>query len=298
MLYTLPILQAKGGIFLPRQKRWYGMIFNFPQTIGATMRERRFAGIARLYGTPALERLRHTCVCVAGVGGVGSWTVEALARSGVGELILIDPDHVSESNINRQIHALQPTLGASKAQLMAERAQAINPDIRVTLVEDFVTQDNAADLLQGADIVVDAVDQVLAKVGIVLACRERRIPFILSGAAGGKKDPGNVCLNDLARTEHDALLAKVRRRLRALHAFPRELRVPFQIPAIFCQESAQRPSAANTHQAESLQGLSCSGYGSSMAVTATMGLRAAAWVLEAIQAPVTAANENKLITDP
>lgn len=240
---------------------------------------RRFTGITRLYGDRAVQRLTQARVLVAGVGGVGSWTVEALARSGVGTLILVDLDHVTESNINRQIHALDSTVGAAKVQVMAKRAREINPEIQISIIEDFITEENASQLIQGADVVVDAVDHVLAKVGMVVACREAGIPLILSGAAGGKKDPGCVRLDDVAKTEHDALLAKLRKRLRASHGFPKNLKVPFGIPAVYCQESALLPSTTVSEAEDGPQGLSCSGYGSSVAVTATMGLRAAAWVL-------------------
>ncbi|MBK1675010.1 tRNA cyclic N6-threonylcarbamoyladenosine(37) synthase TcdA [Ectothiorhodospira shaposhnikovii] len=243
---------------------------------------RRFGGIARLYGKPALDRLARSRVCVVGIGGVGSWAVEALARSGVGALTLVDLDHVAESNINRQIHALEHTLGASKVKAMSQRVQEINPRIVVREVEDFITRENARELIAGADAVVDAVDHVRAKIGIVLACREAGVPVIMAGAAGGKKDPGRICLDDLSRTEHDALLAKVRRRLRSFHGFPRDPRRRFGIPAIFSMESGRQPSSPESEDGAGPQGLSCSGYGSSMAVTATMGLRAAAWALDVL----------------
>ncbi|MCG5500277.1 tRNA threonylcarbamoyladenosine dehydratase [Ectothiorhodospira lacustris] len=244
--------------------------------------ERRFGGIARLYGHPALDRLARSRVCVVGIGGVGSWAVEALARSGVGELVLVDLDHVAESNINRQVHALEHTLGASKVAVMAQRVREINPRIVVREVDDFITPENAWELIAGTDAVVDAIDHVRAKVGVVLACREAGVPMIMVGGAGGKKDPGRICLDDLSRTEHDALLAKVRKQLRTLHGFPRDPRRRFGVPAIYSMESGRYPSTGVREDDAGLQGLSCSGYGSSMVVTATMGLRAAAWVLDVL----------------
>ena len=151
--------------------------------------ERRFGGIARLYGQVGAERLRAASVCVVGVGGVGSWTLEGLARSGVGRLTAIDLDMVAESNTNRQVHALGDIYGKAKVEAMAERILAINPDCAVTCIEDFVTPENAAALLgHQFDVVVDAIDQVRAKVAMIAYCRHREIPIIVAGAAGGKID--------------------------------------------------------------------------------------------------------------
>jgi len=246
-------------------------------------RERRFGGIARLYGAAAPVRLERAHVCVIGVGGVGSWIAEALARSGVGHITLIDLDHVAESNINRQIHALDGTLGQAKVLAMAARIHAINPHARVVTVEDFVTPDNAAELLQDFDVVVDAIDNVRAKVAIVLVCKRRRMPLIVAGGAGGKTDPSKIRVDDLSRTEQDPLLAKVRKRLRSEHGFPRNPKRPFGIEAVYSCEPLRLDDLA-CDLPHGPQGLACAGYGSSMAVTASVGMFAAARAIERLLA--------------
>ncbi len=246
---------------------------------------RRFGGIGRLYGNGALARLAGAHVCVAGIGGVGSWAAEALARSGVGRLTLIDLDHVAESNINRQIHALEDTLGQAKVAAMAGRIAAINPLARVAVVEDFVTPENAAALLDGFDAVIDAVDNVRAKIAMAVRCRERRIALVMAGGAGGKTDPSRIRVADLAHTEQDPLLSRVRAGLRKAHGFPREPKKKFGIEAIYSVEPLRYPSGRQSGSAP--QGLACAGYGSSVAVTASVGLFAAARVIEHLlrQAP-------------
>ncbi|MCK0510540.1 tRNA threonylcarbamoyladenosine dehydratase [Aromatoleum buckelii] len=252
-------------------------------TVPDVDRERRFGGIARLYGNDALPRLDRGRVCVVGIGGVGSWAAEALARSGVGHLTLIDLDHVAESNINRQSHALDATLGQAKVVAMAERLRAINPLVNVVVVEDFIGEDNAAALLRDFDVVIDAIDNVRAKVAIVLTCRMRRIPLIVAGSAGGKTDPGKIRVDDLSRTEQDPLLAKMRKRLRSEHGFPRNPKRPFGIEAVYSSE-ALRIDGAACDLPHGPQGLACAGYGSSMMMTASVGLFAAARALERLLA--------------
>ncbi|THF63868.1 tRNA threonylcarbamoyladenosine dehydratase [Pseudothauera nasutitermitis] len=244
---------------------------------------RRFGGIARLYGEGALGRLSAAHVCVVGIGGVGSWTAEALARSGVGRLTLIDLDHVAESNINRQAHALEGTLGQAKVVAMAGRLKAIHPGMRVDMVEDFVTPENAAGLLRDFDFVVDAIDDVRAKVAIVLGCRARGIPLTLTGGAGGKTDPCAVRVEDLARTVQDPLLARLRSLLRKEYGFPREPRKRFGVEAVYVDQPLSRPPAA-CGPGRGPQGLACAGYGSSMMMTATVGLAAAARAVERLLA--------------
>ena len=235
---------------------------------------RRFGGLTRLYGASALERLAKMRVGIIGIGGVGSWAVEALARSGVGALTLIDLDSIAESNINRQIHALDITLGQAKVQAMRERIELINPYCRVDTVEDFVEPENAGALLDNFDVVIDAVDSVRAKIAIILSCRQAGIRIIVAGGAGGKTDPSCIRISDLARTEQDPLLAKVRRKLRSEYGFPRDLQKSFGIETVFSTEPLRYPdvdgAAANT-----LQGLACAGYGSSVVVTACFGFFAA-----------------------
>ncbi len=245
--------------------------------------ERRFGGVARLYGAGAIERAARAHVCVIGIGGVGSWAAEALARSGVGHLALVDLDHIAESNINRQIHALDQTLGQAKVLAMRERILAINPAARVMAVEEFATLENAAQLVTGFDAVVDAIDNVRAKTAIAVACRAASIPLVMAGGAGGKRDPARICVDDLSRTEQDPLLAKVRRRLRAEHGFPRDPRRRFGIEAVYSTEPLRYPDDA-CETGRGPQGLACAGYGSSMAVTASFGLFAAARAIERVLA--------------
>lgn len=244
-------------------------------------RARRFGGIARLHGPRALAALAPKRACVVGIGGVGSWAAEALARSGVGRLRLVDLDHVAESNINRQIHALEPTLGQAKVLAMRERIAAIDPGIEVEAVEDFLTPENAHALVAGCDVVIDAIDNVRAKTALVLACRGTGIPLMVCGGAGGKTDPTHIRIDDLSRTEQDALLAKLRRRLRSEHGFPRDPRRRFGVLAVYSDEPPRMP---DTVCDTGLQGLSCAGYGSSMVVTASFGLFAAARALDALLA--------------
>lgn len=250
-----------------------------------TDRARRFGGIDRLYGAGSADRLAAVHACVIGIGGVGSWAAEALARSGVGRMTLIDLDHVAESNINRQAHAVENTLGMAKVGAMAARIAAIDPHCRVDTVEDFLTAENADELLQGFDVVIDAIDNVRAKVAIAVACRERRLPLVMAGGAGGKRDPSRIGVDDLARTLQDPLLAKVRARLRKEHGFTRDPKKKFGIEAVFSAEPLRFPAvdpcdAAHGGVASAPQGLACAGYGSSMAMTASVGLLCAARALE------------------
>lgn len=247
--------------------------------------ERRFGGLRRLYGGDALERLARARVCVIGVGGVGSWVAEALARSGVGGLTLIDPDHVAESNINRQVHALEASLGMAKVQAMAGRIREIHPGCEVIGVEEFVTEDNVARLLAGRyDHVVDAIDDTRAKTALVVHCLHERLPFTCVGGAGGRTDPTRVRMSDLALTTHDPLLAKLRANLRRRHGFPREPGRRFGVECVHSTEPLIYPRAEGGVCYERpedgrIHGLNCAGYGSSVCVTATFGLLAAARVL-------------------
>lgn len=252
--------------------------------------ERRFGGIDRLYGEGAHLRLAQARACVIGIGGVGSWAAEALARSGVGRLTLIDLDHVAESNINRQAHALETTLGQAKVLAMAERIRAINPACELATVEDFLTAENAAELLAGFGVVIDAIDNVRAKVAIAATCRARTLALVMAGGAGGKTDPAAIRVDDLARTVQDPLLAKVRSRLRREHGFSRDPKKTFGITAVYSTEPLRFPLPAACDLGEAPlvppaarrgpQGLACAGYGSSMAVTASVGLFAAARAIE------------------
>lgn len=245
--------------------------------------ERRFGGIARLYGAPALARFRASHVCVIGVGGVGSWVAEALARSAIGHITMIDLDNVAESNINRQIHALTDTVGQAKVTALAERIAQINSFCRVTQIEDFITPDNLDDMvgLRAYDYVIDAIDDVRAKTALIAYCRANTIPLITIGGAGGQVDPTKIEVRDLCRTEQEPLLAKVRKRLRAEHGFPRGTKNKFGVDAVFSTEPLRQPDNGDTCDidAQGVTGLNCAGFGSAMVVTASFGLVAAAQVL-------------------
>lgn len=251
--------------------------------------ERRFGGIARLYGDAAFARFQAAHVCVIGVGGVGSWAAEALARSAIGRITMIDLDNVSESNINRQIQAHSETLGKAKVTALAERIALINPRCTVVEVEDFISADNLEALIgaHGFDYVIDAIDSVKAKTALIAYCRNKVIPLITVGGAGGQVDPGKIEIRDLSRTEQEPLLALVRKRLRQQHGFPRGAKSKFGIDAVFSMEALKMPPAGEVCLIEGedagdpagVTGLNCAGYGSSMVVTASFGLAASAHVL-------------------
>ncbi|HUG57974.1 MAG TPA: tRNA threonylcarbamoyladenosine dehydratase, partial [Candidimonas sp.] len=184
--------------------------------------ERRFGGLERLYGPDSLQRLRSAHVIVAGIGGVGSWCAEALARCGVGAISLIDLDHIAESNINRQLHALSDTLGQSKVVAMGQRVHGINPECRVQMIDDFVGPDNVSALFAAdASLVIDCTDQAQAKIAMILEARMRNIPIVVCGGAGGKTNPLSLRAGDLSLAVNDALLAKLRNTLRRQHRYPK-----------------------------------------------------------------------------
>ncbi|MES2483459.1 MAG: tRNA threonylcarbamoyladenosine dehydratase [Pseudomonadota bacterium] len=241
---------------------------------------RRFGGLERLYGVAGAAGIRRAHVAVVGIGGVGSWAAEALARSGVGELTLIDLDDVAESNINRQIHALDTTLGQAKVLAMRDRIARIHPGCVVNPVEDFVEPENwPAILPEGVDAVIDACDQVKAKTAMAAwALRGKRI-FISVGAAGGKRLAHRVDIDDLARCTHDPLLAQLRLRLRKFHDAPREGKA-IGIACVFSREAVAPPDASCAIEGDG--SLNCHGYGSVVSVTATFGQCAAGHVLDVL----------------
>jgi tRNA A37 threonylcarbamoyladenosine dehydratase len=259
----------------------------------------RFGGIARLYGTEGLRRLRAAHVLVVGIGGVGSWTAEALARSGVGTLTLVDLDEVCVSNTNRQVPALDGQFGRAKVDVMAERLRAISPESRINAAAEFFTADSAVRLLglgEGApgrpDAVVDAIDNVANKVLLVARCHAAGIPLVVCGGAGGRRDPTAVRVEDLARVTHDRLLGEVRKRLRREHGFPRgEKKL-----GVECVCSAETPVfpqrdgtvCATRVAAEPGEGLrlNCDwGFGSASFVTGAFGFAAAARAIAFATAP-------------
>lgn len=232
--------------------------------------ERRFGGLRRLHGDAAYERLRAARFAVVGLGGVGSWAAEALARSGVAELTLIDLDHVSEGNINRQVQAVGETVGRGKALALCERLADIHPGCVLRPIEAFVEADNWPALLpQAVDVVIDACDQVRAKTALAAWALATGTAFVTVGAAGGKQRPQAVEVADLADTTHDPLLASLRQRLRQHHGAARTGRIG--VTCIYSREAVNRPPQACGTESN----LNCHGYGSSVTVTATFGMVAA-----------------------
>ena len=262
---------------------------------------RRFGGIARLYGERALERFRAAHVCVVGVGGVGSWIVEALARSAVGRLTLIDLDNVAESNINRQIQALSTTVGMPKIEALKQRIALINPYCEVELVEDFIDPDNIPAMIgtDRFDYVVDAIDSVKAKAALIAYCSRQAIPLVVIGGAGGQLDPTKIEVRDLARTEQEPLLKKVRKVLRAQYGFARGEKNKYHIDAVFSMEPLRYPEAGDACavDANSITGLNCAGFGSSMVVTATFGMVAAGHLLRKLAEEANAVPAPALVTE-
>lgn len=242
--------------------------------------QRRFAGLERLYGMQGAARIRAAHVVVVGIGGVGSWTAEALARSGVAELTLVDLDHIAESNINRQIHALSTTVGQAKIEAMRDRIALINPECKVNCIDEFVEPENWLQLMPAtADAVVDACDQVKAKTAMAAFARANKQCFITVGAAGGKRHAHKVDIDDLSATTHDPLLAQLRYRLRKQHGAPKEGK-RIGVHCVFSREAVAPPDASCAIEGDGT--LNCHGYGSVVSVTAAFGMCAAGWVLEQI----------------
>ncbi len=265
--------------------------------------ERRFGGLSRLYGPAGYARLRAARVAVVGLGGVGSWAAEALARSGVAELVLVDLDHVAESNVNRQVQATGATLGMAKAEALKRRIADIHPGCRVHAVEEFADDTNWPALLPvPVDAVIDACDQSRAKLALAAWARRERVAFVTCGAAGGKRRPEKLEIADLADTTHDPLLAGLRQRLRRDHGAPRSGRIG--VRCVFSREAVAEPLAATVCElpdAADVAGpldvadphagpvrrdtsLNCHGYGSTVTVTASFGLAAASDAIEQVVA--------------
>lgn len=248
--------------------------------------DRRFGGIARLYGERGLQQLLQAHVCVVGVGGVGSWAVEALARSGVGELTLIDLDNIAISNVNRQLHALTPDFGKAKVTALRERIAQIAPHCIVHEIEDFVDEQNLPELFsQPFDFVIDAIDQMRVKVSMIDYFLKHKQAFIVSGGAGGQRNPALIETADLSQTTQDPLLSKIRYTLRKKHGLPREGKM--RVPCVYSREQITPPQiqAACDTDPTAPQGLSCAGYGASMLVTASFGLHCATAAIEHIVKP-------------
>ena len=246
----------------------------------------RFEGIRRLYGDKALNLIQSLHICVVGTGGVGSWTVESLARSGVGELTLVDYDTIDVSNTNRQIHTLTSTIGQKKIQVLAERCREINPAIKLNLIDDFLNRENMADILErNYHYVIDAIDSITFKADMIYYCKRNKIPILMTGGAGGLTDPTMIEIADLSKTYNDALAAKVRTRLRNDYGFSKNGKRRFRVECVFSHQQPVYPKEDGTVSREKpgVHGISldCNmGYGTASHVTATFGFVAAARVIE------------------
>lgn len=241
--------------------------------------DRRFAGVAKIYSEDTFSHYEKSHVMVVGIGGVGSWAVEALARTGVGELTLIDMDVVAASNINRQLPAMSSTLGMDKIEVMAERCRSINPRIKINLIDDYLTPENVKELLAEApDLILDCIDDVKAKLALMLHCRFNKIPLIVSGGAGGKLDPLKIRVADLSKTEQDPMLAKLRTQLRSKGICKK----PKEKFGITCVYSIDNPFSSADVCASA--GLRCGGYGSAVVVTSSFAMIAVAEGLKKLDA--------------
>ncbi len=237
--------------------------------------DRRFAGVAKIYGEEEFQHYENSHVMVIGIGGVGSWAVEALARTGIGELTLVDMDSIAASNINRQLPAMTFTLGQEKIEVMAERCRSINPRIKINLVDDYLSAENIKEILQNKpDIILDCIDDVKAKLALMLHCRFNKIPLIVSGGAGGKLDPLKIRVADLSKTEQDPMLAKLRTQLRGMGICKK----PKDKFGITCVYSIDNPFSSADVCASA--GLRCGGYGSAVVVTSSFAMVAVAEVLK------------------
>lgn len=266
------------------------------------MPEQRFDGIDRLYGLGSVAHLHRMHVCVIGIGGVGSWVVEALARSGIGALTLVDADEVCISNTNRQLHALEGEYGRSKVDVVAERARAINPQVRVHPLARFLTPSSLETILgDGFDLVIDCCDAFRVKVETIAWCKRRKQPLLICGAAGGRTDPTQVRVRDLAKTEQDTFLAMIRRKLRDEFRFPRDRKRYFGVAAVYSLENVRYPQADGR-----VCGIRPAGYGAARldcgsglgAATHVTGAFAFAAVARAIEMLLAAAPRQNAMAEP
>jgi len=248
----------------------------------------RFGGIARLYGKEGFDKIKHAHICVIGVGGVGSWAAESLARSGIGTITLIDHDDIAESNINRQIHSLSSTINTSKVDTMAARIRQINPECTVHVIDDFITESNCQKYLsKDYSYVIDAIDSIKFKCAIIYYCKRNKIPVITTGGAGGLTDPTQISVADLAKTWNDPLAAKVRSQLRYQYNYTKNPKRSFGIKCVFSTQQQRYPKEDGSvdYAKPGVKGvnLDCSmGFGSATQVTASFGFVAAAKAIEAI----------------
>ena len=248
--------------------------------------EDAFAGIARLYGNDAYTLIRNMHVCVVGIGGVGSWVVEALARTAVGKITMIDYDTIAESNINRQLHTLSSTIDKKKSTAMQERVKQINPDCEVNIIDDFITLENMSEYIsEDYDYVVDAIDSIKFKAGLIYYCKRNKIPVITTGGAGGLTDPSVIKVADLSKTYNDALAAKVRSTLRDQYNFTKNTKRSFRVDCVFSSQQQLYPKENGTvgHEKPGIHGVSLDcrfGYGAASFVTGTFGFIATSHLIK------------------
>jgi len=249
---------------------------------------RRFGGVSRLYGVDGLAKLQAMHLCIIGIGGVGSWAAEAIARNAVGTITLIDLDNIAESNVNRQLHAVDGEFGKAKVTAMAERVRLINPTAVVHEFEDFVTVENVNDMLNANfHGVIDCIDDAKAKAAIAAFCQQKNIPLVMTGAAGGRLDASRIKQADLSQVSHDKLLAKVRNLLRRDYGFAKadtgkNKPAKFGIQCVYSDEEVIMPDRVCEANDTAITGLNCAGYGSSVCVTAPFGFAAAGLLIREV----------------
>ena len=247
-----------------------------------TTQDIRFGGIKRLYGHQQFDWLQQAHFCVIGIGGVGSWAAEALARTGVGQLTLIDLDDICATNVNRQIHALTGTIGDAKVDAMKARCELINPDIKVNVIDDFITLDNIREHIQGFDYVIDCIDAVKEKAALIAHCKRVKLPVITTGGAGGQTDPSQISFGDVAKATHDPLLAKVRYILRKQYNFSSNPKRKFNVDCVYSTEQLVYPTSDGEvcqakQGADGSMNMDCNnGFGSATMVTGSFGFFVAA----------------------
>ena len=251
--------------------------------------QHRFSGLVRLYGQLGVDKLANASVCIIGIGGVGSWTAEALARSGINKICLVDLDDVAISNINRQIHSVDSTIGKGKIDVMKNRIADINPDCHVELIEDFITPENVRDYIDTRfDVVIDAADSVKAKAAIIASCKRQKIKIISIGGAGGQRDPLQITRGDVAKTIQDPLMAKVRSELRRFYHYSQNPKRNFGVECIYSTEQLKYPTSdggitQSKTQSQGASKMDCAtGFGAFVGVTASFGLIAASRAVDHI----------------
>ena len=242
--------------------------------------EQRFGGIGRLYTPEGLAKLRQSHICVIGIGGVGSWAVEALARSGIGKITMIDMDDICVTNINRQLHALTSTVATLKTEAMKTRIAEINPECQVEIIDDFISPDNLADYLnRGYDYVIDAIDSVKTKAALIAYCKRNKIRLITTGGAGGQTDPSQIQIADLSKTIQDPLASKVRALLRKEYHFSQNPKRKFGVDCVFSTQPLIFPKMGEGCEISAT--MNCAnGFGAVTIVTATFAFFAVGRVID------------------